>query len=338
MGNALFQYYSEVSAQSVDWLWYPYIPYGKLTLLQGDPGEGKSTFAIHLAAALTRGGRLPDGTELRRPETVIYQCAEDNNEDTIKPRLQRAGADCDRVAFILDENDSLTLDDARSADAVAGTGARLLIIDPLQSFIRQDGDMQSATRMRAILQRLSNIAAKQHCATVLIGHLNKTPGGKTLYRGLGSIDITAIARSVLMIMRDPYQQDIRYMVQVKSSLAPEGAGIAFLMDSETGFHWLGRCSVHTEDVVRDIHTTSKIDRAKQLIRVLLSAGELESALVYDRLRELDISERTARTASDELGVKAIKRAKKWYMTLPSCDSIVADAMIRGHGESEDYDD
>jgi len=332
MGNALFQYYSEVTAQSVDWLWYPYIPYGKLTLLQGDPGEGKSTFAIHLAAALTRGDRLPDGTELGQSETVIYQCAEDNNEDTIKPRLQSAGADCDRVAFILDENDSLTLDDTRIADAITGTGARLLIIDPIQSFIRQDGDMQSATRMRALLQRLSNIAAKQHCAIVLIGHLNKTSGGKTLYRGLGSIDITAIARSVLMIMRDPYQQDIRYMVQVKSSLAPEGAGIAFLMDSDTGFHWLGKCSVHTGDISKDCRAVSKKERAKQLLSLLLSAGDLESTAVYSRLAELDISERTVRAAADELGVRAVRHNKKWYLSLPTPSGSEIMAVSKGATE------
>ena len=332
MENSLYQYYSTVTAQSVEWLWYPYIPYGKLTLLQGDPGEGKSTFAIHLAAALTRGDRLPDGTKLMCPETVIYQCAEDNNEDTIKPRLLEAGADCDRVAFILDETDSLTLDDARIADSIVATGARLLIIDPIQSFIRQDGDMQSATRMRAILQRLANIAAKQRCAIVLIGHLNKTSNGKTLYRGLGSIDITAIARSVLMITRDPSQQDIRYMAQIKSSLAPEGSGIAFLMDSETGFHWLGRCSVHTQEISKDCRAISKKERAKQLVSLLLSAGDLESVAVYSQLAEIGISERTVRTAVDELGARAVRRKKKWYLSLPSVQDLDITAMSKGDAE------
>ena len=85
-----YKYYSAVKERPVSWLWYPYIPYGKVTVLQGDPGEGKSTFMVHLAAALSQGVRLPDGSALNGPKTILYQCAEDSNEDTIKPRLIQA--------------------------------------------------------------------------------------------------------------------------------------------------------------------------------------------------------------------------------------------------------
>lgn len=92
-----YKIYSTVEKQEVEWLWYPYIPYGKLTLLQGDPGDGKSTFMINIASALTRGGLLPDGKKLEQIGNVIYQGAEDNVGDTIKPRLEEAGADCDKL-------------------------------------------------------------------------------------------------------------------------------------------------------------------------------------------------------------------------------------------------
>ena len=93
------KYYSTIRERPVSWLWYPYIPYGKVTVLQGDPGEGKSTFMVNLAAALSHGVKLPDGSAINGPKTVLYQCAEDSNEDTIKPRLMQAGADCSRIAF-----------------------------------------------------------------------------------------------------------------------------------------------------------------------------------------------------------------------------------------------
>lgn len=319
MDSRLFRYYSEVEPQSVDWLWYPYLPYGKITLLQGDPGEGKSTFALQLAALLTKGGTLPDGQELTQPEAVIYQCGEDDKEDTIKPRLLAAGADCGRVAFIEDAEGSLTLDDDRIAQVLESTKARLLIIDPIQSYIRQDGDMQSATRMRAILTRLSRMAAQYRCAILLVGHLNKSSGGKTLYRGLGSIDIAAIARSVLMISRDEHNAEIRYMFPVKSNLAPQGYPIGFILNQSLGFHWLGKCSLSSDELPPQTRSTSKREAAKDLLRVMLSSGPVESKSVIKRLQELDISERTVRTASQEMGVKSIRRANVWYMSLPDED-------------------
>lgn len=316
MENRLFRYYSEVEPQPVDWLWYPYLPYGKITLLQGDPGEGKSTFSLQLAAILTKGAALPDGQALKRAESVIYQCGEDDNEDTIKPRLLAAGADCTRVAFIEDAEGTLTLDDDRIAEVLETTRARLLIIDPIQSYIRQDGDMQSATRMRAILTRLSRMAAKYRCAILLVGHLNKASGGKTLYRGLGSIDIAAIARSVLMIVRDEHNGKIRYMIPIKSNLAPQGSPIGFVLDQDAGFHWLGKCSLAFEELPFQTKSTSKKETAKDLLRVILSSGLVESKVVYERLQELDISERTVRTAAQEMEIKSTKQASTWYMSLP----------------------
>lgn len=104
-----YDYYSEVEETEVEWLWYPYIPYGKITLLQGDPGEGKSTFIINIAALLTKGEDMPDGYPVPMPQTVIYQCSEDNVSDTVKPRLISAGADCGRVAYIVDDDGTLPL-------------------------------------------------------------------------------------------------------------------------------------------------------------------------------------------------------------------------------------
>lgn len=316
-----YDYYSSIMEQKVDWLWYPYIPYGKITLLQGDPGEGKSTFILHLTAILTNGGSLPDGAMVNAPQTVIYQCAEDGMQDTIKPRLIQAGADCSKVAFINDNDQSLSLDDARIEEAIKDTGAKLFVLDPIQAYIKQDGDLQSATRMRSLIRRLSIVAEKYSCAIVLIGHLNKSAGGKTLYRGLGSIDIAAIARSVLMIARDIERTEIRYMFPVKSSLAPEGYGIGFVLDSDTGFHWIGKCQIQNAELeALPRRSISKQDRAKELLRLMLSVEDLKSTEVFSRLKWLNISERTIRIAQKSIGIEAYRRGNVWYLRLPDSES------------------
>ncbi len=199
MQQNMYDYYSNVRQRKVDWLWYPYIPYGKLTVLQGDPGDGKSTFILQIAALLSKGFQMPDGYQVEESQSIIYQCSEDDLADTVKPRLIAAGADCARIAFIVDDDERLTLEDERIEKTLAATKARLLIIDPIQAYLTQDYDMQNAIRMRTVLGGLSDLAAKYQCAIVLVGHMNKASGGKDLYRGLGSIDIAAIARSVLMI-------------------------------------------------------------------------------------------------------------------------------------------
>lgn len=320
-----YQYYIDVAEKEVDWLWFPYIPCGKITILQGDPGEGKSTFMIHLAALLSTGGMLPDGARLQSSMPVIYQCAEDGIQDTIKPRLIQAGADCSKIAFISDADQSLSLDDARIERCIRDTGAKLLVLDPLQAYIKQEGDLQSATRMRSLIRGLASVAERTCCAIVLIGHLNKSTGGKTLYRGLGSIDITAIARSVLMISRDDTATDIRYMHPIKSSLAPEGCAIGFVFDSGTGFHWIGRC-LYNQSGKGTVSPAciSKKGRAKELLRLILSAEDVRSADALSRLTWLGLSERTIRSAQKELGVKAYRKKNVWYLHLDAVEAVFGE--------------
>ena len=127
---------SEVQLREVDWLWYPYIPFGKLTILQGDPGEGKTTLALRLAAACSAGRPMPGMKKPLPPFNVIYQTAEDGLEDTVKPRLIEADADQDRIINIREDKKSLHLLDSRIEKAIVQCGARLLILDPLQRLPR----------------------------------------------------------------------------------------------------------------------------------------------------------------------------------------------------------
>lgn len=150
----------DVEARKVDWLWYPYIPYGKVSIVQGDPGEGKTTFILRLAALLTKGEPLPgeEGQNLREPINVIYQNAEDGLEDTIKPRLLEAGADCSRVMVIDESLKSLTMTDERLVRAIKETGAKMVVLDPIQAYLGANVDMHRANEIRAVLKRLARIA------------------------------------------------------------------------------------------------------------------------------------------------------------------------------------
>lgn len=316
MENTVYDYYSNIVPKPVEWFWYPYIPYGKLTVIQGDPGEGKSTFVLNLVALLTRGLPMPDGYKIPHPSVAIYQCAEDGVADTIKPRLEQAGADCNKVAYIIDDDIALTLEDGRIETAIQQTGAKLFIIDPIQAFIPPDIDMQSATKMRIILRNLASVAEKYGCAVILIGHMNKGAGVKTLYRGLGSIDIAAIARSVLMIARDEVQPNIRYMYPIKSSLAREGNAIAFSFREGGGLEWR-RCFEGCRPDSSGSITLKKTKKeaAQAIIVQLLSTGDKPSKEIFAKLEQQGVGTRTVESAKKELGIQAYRSGGCWYWRL-----------------------
>lgn len=317
MESALYDYYSNIAAKPVEWLWYPYIPLGKLTVLQGDPGDGKSTFILNLVALLTNGLPMPDGYASQGSCVAIYQCAEDGMADTIKPRLEQAGADCEKVAYIVDNDIGLTLEDGRIEEAIKATKARVFIIDPIQAFIPPDSDMQSATKMRSVLRGLAATAEKYHCAVILIGHMNKDSGNKALYRGLGSIDIAAIARSVLMISRDESRPDIRYMFPIKSSLAPEGPAIAFSMKAGGGLEWQGKYDLNTSALLDSVTIkTSKRDKARAKMLQMLQQHDRPAKEVYSSLAEIGIGSRTVEKIKKDLQIKTYRSGVCWYWSLP----------------------
>lgn len=330
MKEVIYQYYSSVQETEVEWLWYPYIPYGKLTLLQGDPGEGKSTFILNIAALLTTGKAMPDGYSASGMQTVIYQCCEDGAADTVKPRLMAAGADCRKVAYIVDGEEALTLDDGRIEEAIIKTGARLLIMDPLQSFVPQDGDLHNAGRMRSLLGNLAAVAEKHRCAIVLVGHMNKSQNGKSLYRGLGNIDITAIVRSVLMVERDEDDPKIRYMFPIKSSLAVEGDAIAFKFDRRHGFQWIGPCAhKHFEETEEEVQE-NKVETAERILKNLLMERDMPSTQIINLTAQVGISERTINKVKKKLGITSYRTENKWYWSLPG-DGCVPSRAEAGDG-------
>ena len=294
---------SDVELTPVEWLWKPYLPFGKLSVLQGNPGEGKTYFAMHLAAACTNGKLLPN-MERMEPFNVIYQTAEDGLGDTVKPRLIEAGADLDRVLVIDDSEVQLTLSDERIEKAIIENNARLVIIDPIQAYLGADVDMNRANEVRPIFMRLGQVAQRTGCAILLIGHLNKAAGMQSLQRGLGSIDIAAAVRSVLFIGKLKHDPTMRILTHEKSSLAPPGVSLAFSLGDEGGFRWVGEYDITADEMLSGIEPQreTKTQQAKDLICTLLAGGKQVFSEDIDKAAlEKGIPGRTVRDAKRELG-------------------------------------
>ena len=314
-----------VEVEQVEWLLYPFIPYGKVTIIQGDPGEGKTTMVLQIIAKLTKGEKvLPDspGDEGKLPEheteavNVIYQTAEDGLGDTIKPRLIEAGADCSRVLVIDDGEQPLTMMDNRLEKAIVQTKARLIVLDPIQGFLGSEVDMHRANEIRPLMKRVSVLAEKYHCAIFLIGHMNKNSNGKSSYRGLGSIDFQAAARSVLVVGRIKNEPEVRVVCHVKSSLAPEGKSIAFRLDKDNGFEWIGEYDIGVDDLLNGSSRGQKIKEAKEFLLEILAEGAVEQNMVIQEAEKRGIKGKTLWNAKKALGVQSIKPGGHWSWKLP----------------------
>ena len=326
-----------VKVEQIEWLLYPFIPFGKVTIIQGDPGEGKTTMVLQIIAKLTRGEPIllnkksqkeaqQDSEENLKqkvlsqdnpiqPVNVIYQTAEDGLGDTIKPRLLAAGADCSRVLVIDDREQPLTMLDVRLEEAIMQTKARMVVLDPIQGFLGTDVDMHRANEIRPLMKGMAVLAEKYHCAIILIGHMNKNSNGKSSYRGLGSIDFQAAARSVLIVGRLKDEPETRVMCHVKSSLAPEGKSVAFRLDKETGFQWIGEYDISADDLLSGDARGQKSRIAKEFLLDILADGGMAQKKIEEEASKQGIKKKTLRNAKQELEIDSVKRGNQWFWIL-----------------------
>lgn len=313
---------ADVEPEGVSWLWEPYIAHGKLTLLEGDPGVGKSWLALTLAAIVSRGWPFPgpDGIprqeQVREPENVLYLSAEDGLADTIRVRLDSAGADTARIYVVTgwtaraksgeELAGYVTLQDISLLEEALGRiRPALLVVDPIQGFLGGI-DAWRAEQVRPILARLGELAAQYRCAVLLIRHLSKSPKDRAIYRGLGSIDFSAAARSVLAVVR---KDDERGIVHVKSSLAPEGPSIGFDL-REGQFFWTGPSKLTKADVNAPEQATEERTQAEEcaaFLREALADGPRPAQELIRLAKRLGHSERTIDNAKVLAGVKARSR-------------------------------
>lgn len=313
-----------VVPQSVRFLWGPYFPIGKVVMIEGDPGLGKSWLTCAITTAVSRGSGLP-GLDKTEPQNVLMMSAEDGLADTIRPRLDLMGADVNRI-FAIDE--PLTLDDPgliRVESCLAQYRPALLVIDPLVAFLGAKVDIHRANETRQVMARLAHLAERYECVIVVVRHLRKSTSDRAIYRGAGSIDFTAACRSVLLVGADPNDRNKRAMVHIKSNLAMLGPSIAFQID-ERGFYWDGRSELTADDVFSTASSEedlSALDEAKNFLRELLADGPERVSKIQKQTKDAGITTATLRRARKSLGVQsnpskdADGKVQFWVYSLPS---------------------
>ncbi len=314
----------EIKPREVRWLWYPYIPFGKLTILQGDPGDGKSKLMLTISALLTQGKPLPfcDKDEALEPMIVIYQTTEDDPEDTVVPRFKEAGGDLSRLIFIKEDVKNLTFTDIRIRQAVEHFGARLLILDPLSAYIGDSLSLNAANEMRSAFSSLAEVAKDTGCAIVIIAHMNKMKDVNPLYRTSGSIDIAGVARSILAVVKQRNREDPndRIMVQVKSNLAPMGSGILFRI-KHMGIEFLDEIDITAEEAfysekVKSGRPSVIVDNCVERIKEILKGHDSVLASECERiLMEEGFKKTTIRKAKKAAGVMSEKVGFIWAWSI-----------------------
>jgi archaellum biogenesis ATPase FlaH len=319
---------STVEAKDVSWLWHPYIPLGKLTLLEGDPSAGKTFLSLALCASITKGWAFlsQDGSPLgenTEPHNVVYLTAEDGLDDTIKPRFDSMGGDATRFYAL---TGSTTTNEAGEAqelpvsladvdvlrDMLEQLQPKLVVIDPVQAYLGAGVDMHRANEVRPLLSGLTKLAEEFQCAFILIRHVGKSTKAKALYSGLGSIDFAAAARSVLLAGE---HDGSKVMAHVKSSLTPAGKSMSYSVGGEVGFTWDGVSTLTAEDircfepVAERNDTGSSLEEAKEWLQSQLVEGALPSKALISYARAEGISKATLERAKKKLEVRSYRQSK-----------------------------
>jgi AAA domain len=345
---------ADVEPERVSWLWPGYIPLGKLVTIDGDPGLGKSTVAVDIGATTTKGGIWPDGTACTSAGAVLVMSAEDGIADTVRPRFDAAGADVAKVYAVegvpvIHDDGTRTLrvptlaDITGLADAIAETGARLLIVDVVMAYLPTGSDAHKDQDIRRVLSPLSKLADDAGCTVLLLRHLNKAAGRDPLYRGGGSIGIVGAARAGLVVARDPEDGDRRVLASVKSNLGPAPGALAYrLADApEHGcarVQWEGAVS-HTAktlltDPDRDDDHDARTEAEQWLADYLIEQGTSPSADAKKAAAKVGIAERTLKRAAKAIKVATESRGfpRVTYWSLHSeTNPVATTAAVQGPG-------
>jgi len=350
---------SDVDPERVSWLWPGYLPRGKLVILDGDPGVAKSTLCLDLAARVSTGAPMPDGSGGGRAADVLILSAEDGLADTIRPRLDAAGADVRRVhalteiaelredQAVVKRPPSLPADLDHLDNVVAEYRVALVVIDVLMAYLGGAVDSHRDQDVRGVLHRLAAIAERRAAVVVLIRHLSKSGGAHAMYRGGGSIGIIGAARAAFLAALDPDDDSglRRVLAPVKMNLAPMPAALAYILVSDPERHcaaveWTGASEHRAGDLLRDRgdedERSERGEAADWLAGYLEENGPSRAADIKKAARADGIAERTLHRARVKLGVTA-KRAGFgqpgiWSLDAQSCHSRSQSCQSCQHSE------
>lgn len=316
---------SQVTLSPVRWLWEPYLARGSLALLDGDPEIGKSLISIDLAARLSRGGELPNGTAAGRPHVAILLGTEDNAAETIGPRAVAAGADPERVIIPVEEDAEglcFPANVPEMEELVCAHAADLVVIDPIAAFL--PSHLASATDhgVRRSLKPLAALARRTDCTILLVRHLRKAEGGRALYRGLGSIGFIASVRTALFAARHPADESCCVLAVAKSNAAVRGRSLGYRIKSDgegrAVVEWIGPVELSADAANRPADAPVRMrDRVGAWLTAQLANGPRKVTEIYAAAAEAGIPERTLDRAKSELRVGSRrayfeKNRAAWY--------------------------
>ncbi len=325
---------ADVESREITWLWHKWLPRGAITILDGDPGLGKSTVTIDLAARVSRGWEMPPaggpccGAE---PESVLILNAEDDPGNTIRPRLEAAGADLTRVHLFdrvetgtIQRPPILPFDLERVKDEIKAREVALVIVDPFLAFLDGEIDAHKDQDVRRCLHRLKEIAQETGAAILLVRHLNKMGHNTAMYRGGGSIGITGAARSALLIGRHPDDAAVRVIASTKSNLGPCPRALTYHLepsDNVARIAWGEEIDLTANDILSHptaYHKQGAGDQAAAAIKELLVDGPMESNTLDESLVGQGYSKRAIKEGRKTAKVKAFREtfSGKWKVSLP----------------------
>jgi hypothetical protein len=315
----LFGEMSEVKPRQVEFSWFPYLVRGAVNLLEGDPGTGKTYLLCTIAACVSAGIALPGQTDARAA-SVLFMSAEDDPDTTLVRRLSRMGADLDRITYTTRyfrlEEEALGWIDKH----VEENGIELVILDPLLAFMQGGIDMNKANETRPFMARLAELAKRRNVTIIGLRHLTKAASDKAIYRGLGSIDITAAARSAIMLGVHPEDDDLRVLMHIKHNLSPRGPSLAYELvggSFTTGtvpkLKWLGEVNIHPEDLATRKGDPGRppdaIEQAIAFLQQTLADGPKPIKQVLSQGERRSHADRTLRRAAKKIGVRKV--GKDW---------------------------
>jgi KaiC/GvpD/RAD55 family RecA-like ATPase len=342
------RYASEIEAESIDWLWSGRIAARKLTVIDGDPGTGKSTLTIDIAARVSTGIAFPDG-EVCSLGTAVLVTAEDGPADTIKPRLEAAGANLSRVVVLSPSLAGgggaveLPKDLAGLEETVLKVKAKLIVLDPFSAFLGGDVDGYKDQEIRKIMTMLSTMAERCACAVILVRHLGKGDKSNALYRGLGSVGVIAAARAGFLVAHDPTDGSDggrRLFCATKSNLAPLAPALAFKLTADpqrkvARIDWCTEpVSITADELLASADGKQErgLGDAVTLLIEQLKDGPKPATIVEQAAQEVGISLRTLQRARSFMRIQSKKASGAlnggWILALLTCRNCEPEREIR----------
>ena len=332
---------SDVQPEQVRWLWQGRIPLGKITVIDGDPGLGKSLITLDLASRVSRGGQMPDGTP--GPQGgVVLASGEDGLADTVRPRLEATDADLTRIVDITitvqEKGQLLKIPDdlAQLDQAILRVDAVLVVIDPVYSFLNQKVNTDKDAQIRQALTQLAKLAERLRVAIVLVRHLNKADEKKALYRGGGSMGLIGLARSGLLVAKSRKSQG-NVLASLKCNLAARPPALVFKIEAKKEgvplIDWLGE-GTETADELTLQFRTSKTQEAVVFVTDALSKEALASSALEAMAAQAGIASKTYQRARKVAGVESRQTRDGWLSYIPTQMVTQSDSQVLGGADGE----